>query len=329
LRATTYLSQGRHAQALSDFSTLLTLKPDFYTAHLQRSRILSKEGQFSQALEALGKWLQSPKGKADGESKELELEIKQAARAEKEASIAEGQGEWDLCIEKSSEALRTGPNSLSLRELRLRAYSHLGDSEGYIGDLNRLSILQPGSPTRLVQLSHLALLLENNPQRALGYLKQALHYDPESPKLTKLHKTFRRLDKDLTRAKNFFEGNNWKETVKVLSGEKGEKGLIRVLEELIAQTDQIPDSFIALETSKTLLDVWKKQCTSHLNLNAANKQELSVACEKVLKMKGGEEDIDALTGRGEVLMKKEDWEGAVRAFNEAFEKGGRSSRDVS
>jgi DnaJ family protein C protein 3 len=71
LRATTYLSQGRHQLALTDFTKLLQLKPDFHQAHLQRARILAKEGDFEQAQKELGVWLKTDKGKGDEEAKEL------------------------------------------------------------------------------------------------------------------------------------------------------------------------------------------------------------------------------------------------------------------
>ena len=41
------------------------------------------------------------------------------------------------------------------------------------------------------------------------------------------------------------------------------------------------------------------------------------------------EDVDGLVGRGEKLMKDENWEEAVRVFDRAFEASGRSSQDVS
>jgi hypothetical protein len=41
------------------------------------------------------------------------------------------------------------------------------------------------------------------------------------------------------------------------------------------------------------------------------------------------EDVDGLVGRGEALLKKEDWEGAVRTFEKALKGSGGGDRDVS
>lgn len=50
---------------------MLQLKPDFHQAHLQRARILAKEGEFEEAQDELKGWLDSEKGKKDDEAKDL------------------------------------------------------------------------------------------------------------------------------------------------------------------------------------------------------------------------------------------------------------------
>ena len=47
-----------------------------------------------------------------------------------------------------------------------------------------------------------------------------------------------------------------------------------------------------------------------------------------LQKDGLENDADGLVGKGEALLKQEEWEDAVRVFETAFEASGRSSRDV-
>jgi DnaJ family protein C protein 3 len=48
-RATTYLSLGRNSAALEDFTTILSIKPDFHQALLQRGKIYAKEGNLDLA----------------------------------------------------------------------------------------------------------------------------------------------------------------------------------------------------------------------------------------------------------------------------------------
>jgi tetratricopeptide (TPR) repeat protein len=69
LLATTHLQQGKHNQALSSFSKLLELKPDFIQAHLQKAKILSKEGNFEAAKAEVQEFLKGMKGKAGDDTK--------------------------------------------------------------------------------------------------------------------------------------------------------------------------------------------------------------------------------------------------------------------
>jgi hypothetical protein len=45
-------------------------------------------------------------------------------------------------------------------------------------------------------------------------------------------------------------------------------------------------------------------------------------------MVGNEKDIDALLGKGEALLAREEWEEAVRAFERAWEASGGGNREV-
>lgn len=69
LLATTHLQQGKHSQALSSFSKLLELKPDFIQAHLQKAKILTKDGSFEAAKKEVQEFLKGMKGKGEVEPK--------------------------------------------------------------------------------------------------------------------------------------------------------------------------------------------------------------------------------------------------------------------
>lgn len=69
LLATTHLQQGKHSQALSSFSKLLELKPDFIQAHLQKAKILTKDGSFEAAKKEVQEFLKGMKGKGEVDAK--------------------------------------------------------------------------------------------------------------------------------------------------------------------------------------------------------------------------------------------------------------------
>ncbi|KAF9037051.1 hypothetical protein BJ165DRAFT_1503016 [Panaeolus papilionaceus] len=51
-------------------------------------------------------------------------------------------------------------------------------------------------------------------------------------------------------------------------------------------------------------------------------------CSELLTLEGCEEDVAGLVGKAEGLLKKEEWEEAVRVLDKAFEASGRSDRDI-
>lgn len=167
-------------------------------------------------------------------------------------------------------------------------------------------------------------------------MKQALHFDPDSAPHRRVHKLVRSVEKQVAQARNFVEGGNHREAIKVLLGTgsgsgSSPGGLIALVKESIstATPSFIPASFTPLTSSQLLLELYRLSLKSFLALELKNTAELEKYADLVLSMRGGDGDIDALTARGEVFEKKEMWEEAVRAYNEAFEKSGRSSRDVS
>lgn len=256
-----------------------------------------------------------------------------AIRATSTAHKAHTAQDWPTVVDACSTALLVGPNNVPLRTLRLEAYQNLLDGEGYVGDLSRLTVLQPSNTGYSLNLAYYIYLVQNDPTRAGGYIKQALHYDPDSAPHRKVHKLVRNVEKQVAQARNFVEGGRYGQALKVLLGTSGSetKGLIDLVKDAIttATPKFIPQSFDPQTTSALLLDLYRLALKSYLGVDNAKTSDLERYSDLVLSMRGGEGDLDALVAKGEVYNKKEMWEEAVRAFNEAFEKGGRSSRDVS
>ena len=67
-------------------------------------------------------------------------------------------------------------------------------------------------------------------------------------------------------------------------------------------------------------------CKAYTGIELPRKGE--VWCDEVLSMEGGDNDLDALKGKGEACLAKEEWEDATRYLDRAFEASGRSSGDV-
>lgn len=150
-------------------------------------------------------------------------------------------------------------------------------------------------------------------------LKQCLHYDPDSPTCKKAFKLLKSLSKSIVQANNFLSSNtSW-------------RPLLKILLPLLTSFDEAMNSYAqylpldAKLKSEPRRRLWAAACKAYVQIEQPKKAE--EFCEETLKM--SPEDVDGLVGRGEKLMKDEDWEEAVRVFDRAFEISGRSSQDVS
>jgi DnaJ family protein C protein 3 len=127
-RGATYLSLGRSSQASADFDAVLTLKPDFEAALLQRARLKAKGGDWDAAKKD---YVTAGKSKH-----ELSIqEIEEARKAAEEAYKAEKKKDWDTCVEQAGTAILVGQAVPSLRSLRARCRMHKGDVPEAVGDL--------------------------------------------------------------------------------------------------------------------------------------------------------------------------------------------------
>ena len=127
-RGATYLSLGRPSQASADFDAVLSLKPDFEAALLQRARLKAKSGHWDSA--------RSDYVGAGAEKNKLVIEdIDAAAVAAEAAREAEKKGDWDSCVEHAGTAILVGQAVPSLRSLRARCRIEKGDVPEAVGDL--------------------------------------------------------------------------------------------------------------------------------------------------------------------------------------------------
>ncbi|KAK4685242.1 hypothetical protein P7C73_g4911, partial [Tremellales sp. Uapishka_1] len=317
-RATAYLSLGRHSSALDDFDSILRLNPSFAQAHLQKAKILAKEGQFEKAqaeLKAFGKT------KSDPEATELASAVANAEVFANVAHKAARDKSWTVCVERATGALEVGPNSADLRDLRVKCSIELGDVDAVYGDLSRLASLNPSTLSLPLRLSNIAYFMLASPT-AMNHIKQCLHYDPDSKPCKVVHKLLRQLDKETAKARNFVEGGTFRQAIKVLDGEEG---LLAKFEQALLSAD-LPDQFQPKKKSLARLQLYAMACKAAVGAGDFTKSKGMKWCDETLAM--DPENIDALVGKGEKMLKDENWEDAVRTFDKAFDLGGKSSQDV-
>jgi DnaJ homolog subfamily C member 3 len=169
---------------------------------------------------------------------------------------------------------------------------------------------------------------------AMSALKQCLHYDPDSKQCLPAHRLVKAFDKSFKKLEEAVASEKWSTVINILIGDDPSSAFAARFEDAI-NSHTTPDALdlhqgITLRPAKLISprreQILRAACRAYVNLKQPVKGEQW--CEELLRMDGLENDADGLVGRGELLLKQEEWEEAVRVFEKAFESSGRSSREV-
>ncbi|TDL18409.1 hypothetical protein BD410DRAFT_775048 [Rickenella mellea] len=256
-RATAYLSLGRHPPALADFDAVLSLTHGtFDKAYLQSARIHLKDGDWSSARVAAQRYAQristtsesgstsGAGGAGSGESSASDLlfAISEGEVSARKALQMSRAGLYTACMEAAGDAMRVATHSTDLRKLRAECALRAGDVQQHVGDLVRLTSLLPASSPSFLHISSTSYFLLPSSPQALSSLKQCLHFDPDSPPCSRLHKTLRKLDKGFAKVEEMRGRGEWGAVVKYLVGSgsgsgsgDGGDGFLKVFDEAMVE----------------------------------------------------------------------------------------------
>lgn len=321
-RATAYFSLSRHSSALDDFDQVLTLTSNtFDNAHLMKAKILSKEGRFDEARTSLKLFIAGHKD--DETAKELMAAIGDAQKAEKKAIQAKKSQLWAACQEMASQALKTASYSVSLREMRADCALTAGDIEGAVGDFTRLSQVTTPTTTSLLRLFRLAYFYmpPSSTSSSSAAIKHCLHLDPDSKPCLTAHREAKAIEKGFTKLETLMQKSDWKGILTLLLGSGRNNELMNKVDQAVEKYE--PESKAVCPRRQIVL---RALCKANVQLS--KKSEIEKWCTELSAMKGMEEDIDVLVGRGFVAQANEEWQEAVRFFEKAFEASGKSDRDI-
>ncbi|KAG9219635.1 hypothetical protein CCMSSC00406_0006043 [Pleurotus cornucopiae] len=333
-RATAYFSLNRHSSALDDFEKVLSLTSNtFDNAHLMKARIHTKDGHFADARTALKYYA---KAKADSTADELLNDINFGEQAAKKTAQAKKAQLWTACTESATEALRIASHSIEIRQQRVECAMAVGDLEGAVGDMTRLSHLAPPTTASLIRIFRLSYFFLPPSPSSMSTLKQCLHLDPDSKPCLTAHRLVKAFDKAFAKLEQLLASEDWKGVVTLLTSSGKANDLAKRFDDAMQsntareQLLEHPSSAVPLpdptKSSPRRKEIVSALCKSYVKLGNVRSGE--TWCEELLKMDGAGDDPDGLVGRGEALLKKEEYEDAVRAFEKAFESSGRSNRDI-
>ncbi|KAI0260967.1 TPR-like protein [Gloeopeniophorella convolvens] len=336
-RATAYYSLGRHANALADFDQVLTLTSDsFDRAHLMKAKIHAKEGRWVDAREALKQY----QAKNDPVARDLLLDVTDGEAAARKAAQAQKAKLWTACEESATQGLRVASHSIALRQQRANCALAAGDYEEAVGDLSRLTQITSPSTDAYMNIFRISYFYMDSTASATATanLKQCLHYDPDSKPCLSAHRMIKTFDKQFKKLDQLMAAEDWRGIVDLVLGSTPKdatpgapgSGFFATFEGALEPDAAAPQVAVGVSLPKKASPrraaILRALCRSYVQLRQARAGEQW--CDELLRMSGTERDIDALLGKGEALLVREQWEEAVRIFERAWEASGGGNREI-
>lgn len=221
-RGATYLSLGRTVQATSDFDKVLSIKPGFEGALVQRARIKAKNGDWDAATKDY---------QAHGNSVADLAELEEAKGAAALAAAAEQARNWEECVSQSGVAITVASKMLPLRKTRVHCRFERGEVMEGMSDLKHVLQMLPGQTEPHVQISVITYYALADLEHGMDQLRKCLHSDPDSKRCKTLYRREKTLDKQMTQVNKFFDKKQYASSLKVLLPAGEDVGLVQEIRE--------------------------------------------------------------------------------------------------
>ena len=221
-RGATYLSLGRTVQATQDFDKVLSIKPGFEGALVQRAKIKAKNGDWDAAKTDFI---------AHGNSEADLGELEEAKGAASLAIAAEKSGNWEECVTQSGVAIMVASKLLSLRKTRAHCRFERGEVQEGMSDLKHVLQMQSGVTDPHMQISAITFFALADLEHGMEQMRKCLHSDPESKQCKKLHRLEKQLSKAWNQVNKHLENHKYSSALKLLLPAGEDLGLVQEIKD--------------------------------------------------------------------------------------------------
>ena len=222
-RGATYLSLGKSAKASDDFDRVLSIKPGFEGALVQRAKIKSRVADWEGAKSDY---------KAAGKEHSPDFaELEQAQGAASVALDAEKAQDWEGCVTQAGAAIMIASTALSLRQLRAKCRFERGEIREGASDLQRVLMLSPKSIEPHLRISSSLFYALGDIEKGMAQIRSCLHSDPDSKPCAKLYRREKTLDKALKKVNEMKQKRQFNSAANLLVGSGEDTGLIDGIKE--------------------------------------------------------------------------------------------------
>lgn len=302
-RGATYLSLGKSAQAIADFDKVLSIKPGFESALVQRAKIKARNGD----------WDGSKKDfLAQGKSASDLAQLEEARKASILAAEAEMDGKWTDCVIHASNAILVASQFVSMRKTRARCRLELGDTEHGINDLRHIIQVQPGMTDPHLQASATLFYGLSDTENGIDQLRKCLYYDPESKTCKDLYRREKTLEKQIAQVKSNLERKMLATALKTLLPYNGELGLVQEIKNDIEELNKAK-TMVGKTPNKLLAMALGMTCKAYYLQK--DFQRASPWCKEVMIY--DEYSLYGLLSQAQQQMKYENFEAAINTLRTA------------
>ena len=197
---------------------MLSIRPDFEGALLQRAKIKSRYADWkgARADYVTAKKTQTPEY----------AELEEAEGAESLAFDAEKSGDFEGCVGHAGRAILVAGKKLDLRQLRARCRFERGEVLEGVADLQHVLQISPGSTDPHLQISSMLFYSLGDTEKGMSAIRKCLQSDPDSKACRNLLRQEKKLDKAFKQIKSLQEKRQFNSAVKLLVGSGEDAGLI-------------------------------------------------------------------------------------------------------
>ncbi|WPG97398.1 dnaj like subfamily c member 3 [Acrodontium crateriforme] len=313
-RGATYLSLGRNAHASRDFDQVLTLKPGFEGALLQRAKIKSRNGDWDGARKD---YISASKQ----DSQDF-LDLDEAEGAAKLAADAEKAGDWEACVGHSGTAVLVAGTALELRQRRARCRFEKGEIMEGIADLNHVLHINTGFTEPHLQIAAMSFYSLGETEKGLTAISKCLHNDPDNKECAKLRKSQKAIDRTLKKFNKLLEKSQFASAVKLLISQGDEDpGLIKEVQDDIKSYREM--GYIHPKAPDGLYtQLIEKACEAYSNMN--NLKKGIPYCDETLTY--NPDSLPALISKATRQIEADEFEPAISTLNHAKEVNGATQK---
>lgn len=221
-RGATYLSLGRTVQATSDFDKVLSIRPGFEGALVQRAKIRARSGEWEAAKQDY---------LSHGKSEQDLADLEEAKGASSLAAAAEKAGNWEECVSQAGVAIMVASKMLPLRKTRAHCRFERGEVQEGMSDLKHVLQMQSGQTEPHMQISAITYYALADREHGQDQLRKCLHSDPDSKKCKKLYRREKTLDKQFAQVNKHFEKKQYASGLKLLLPAGEDVGLVQEIKD--------------------------------------------------------------------------------------------------